>query len=260
MQMTKLTPIKEVNWVERPIIKLHDNPPAESQWLYKVWMPDWLAEWDVYANWEKERFVSMAEHLKKGDILFDVGTEVGWCNIIYAQFVGPGNIVLIEPTAEFWPNIKATWQKNFRYIEPLQCHYGLISDRTTGNFVLPRHLFPAEAEGALIDKLAYRYIHEHGLRMPQITIDDFVMRTGIKPDALTIDVEGAEFAVIIGAHNTLTGGNLKVWISIHPELAEKDYGTIPGQLKLLMENMGYKGEYLATDHEEHWLFTKEAKR
>lgn len=256
--MTKLTPPQDVVWVERPYIKLHDNPPPESQWEYKIIMPDWLAEWDVYGDWEVERMDSMRDNLKKGEVLFDIGTEVGWLNIIYAQFVDPENMVLIEPTAEFWPNIMNTWQHNFN-VPPLGCYYGLFSDQTTSEFVLPKHYFPAEAEGELIDKLAYRYVHEHGKRMPQIKLDDYVRLTGIQPDALTIDVEGAELLILKGAEKTLKSRSLKVWVSIHRELGERDYGVKPEQVHEFMMRCSYSSQYLATDHEEHWYFTKAAK-
>lgn len=254
--MTRLTAPLDVVWVKRPIIKMHDNPPPESQWRYGLLMPDWLAEWDVYADWERARFLSMEEHLSQGDVLFDIGTELGWQSIIYAQFVGPENMVLIEPAGTMWPNIKAVWERNYPYDPPLACHYGLMSDKTTSNFVLPKHLFPAEAEGSLTHNVAYKYIHEHALRMPQITIDDYVERTGIMPDALTMDVEGAELLVLRGAKATLESKDLNVWVSIHPELAEKDYGYTPEELLEFMAECGYSGVHLASDHEEHWCFLK----
>ena len=55
---------------------------------YRVKIPKFLAEahewWD---SWEKERFASIQENLREGDILFDVGAETGWISAIYAQFV-----------------------------------------------------------------------------------------------------------------------------------------------------------------------------
>lgn len=255
--MTSFLP-DDVKWVKRPIIKMHDNPPSDSQWEYEVVMPSWLAEWDIYGDWEVERFDSMRDNLKQGDILFDIGAEVGWQSIIYAQFVGPGNMVLIEPTREFWPNIMHTWHHNFK-VDPLHCHSGLVSDKTTGDYVLPKHKFPAEAEGELVDRLAYRYIHEHGLRMPQITIDDYCERTGITPDALTMDTEGAELRILKGAEQTLKANSLKVWVSIHPELGKQDYGDSAQDIHDFMKACGYSGTHLATDHEEHWYFIKGAK-
>lgn len=256
--MIQLTLPEEVTWVEQTIVKTHDNPPPESQWLYKIWIPDWLGEWDVFANWERERFASMSEHLGQGDVLLDIGSELGWQSVVYAQFVGPANVVLMEPADDVWPNIKATWECNFPGVPPLACYYGLLSDQTTSNFVLDRYLFPAEAEGPLVRSVSYRYIHDHGRRSPQMKIDDYCKLTGIEPAAMTMDTEGSELLILRGAEKTLKARNMKVWVSIHPELGVRDYGVVPQQVHDFMASCGYSGQHLATDHEEHWFFTKGA--
>lgn len=258
--MAKSTAPEDVVWVHHPIIKMHDNPPADSQWEYKVWMPDWLAEWDVYGDWEVERFNSMRDNLKQGDVLFDIGAELGWQSIIYAQFVGPENMVLIEPSAKMWPNIKATWYKNFPKQKPLACFVGLISDETS-NLVttLDPGVFPEQASGQLVHLVSYNYIHEDGNKIQQITLDDYCEFTGIVPDALTMDIEGGELLVLRGAERTLRNYNLKVWVSIHDELGKKFYGFSADDIHKFMAECGYKGQHLATDHEEHWYFTKAAK-
>ena len=74
---------------------------------YELMLNEPLASWDVWDYWESARVKSMEKELNRGDILFDVGSETGWCNLVYAKIVGPENMVLIEPSPEFWPNIKA---------------------------------------------------------------------------------------------------------------------------------------------------------
>ena len=252
---TNSTPLDQVEWVKSNVIKVADTPQPDGQWLYSIWLPHFLATWDVFAVWEKERLASMEKHLKKGDVLFDIGTEVGWMNIIYAQFVGPENMVLMEPTTAFWQNIIETWTRNFPGIAPLACYNGLISDKTTGNpMIYPRGFPPVEGE--LIHSMAYTYIHEHGETAPQLTLDDFVDRTGTVPKALTIDVEGAELLVLEGAQKTLADNDLLVWVSIHPDLGKRDYDLEQLQVHRYMVALGYVGEYLATDHEQHWLFRR----
>lgn len=221
---------------------------------YSLWINEPLASWDVYPYWERERIESMRQHLKKGDVLFDIGTESGWCNLVYATMVGPENMVLIEPEPLFWPNIQALWEKNYPGISPLACFSGLISDKTTAENVLEIHAWPAEASGDLIDRNSYKYIHEHGDQIQQITIDEYIKRTGIIPDALTMDTEGSEMLILKGAEDTLKTHHPKLWVSIHPDLALKDYGIQDGEVVKYLESLGYNGTYLATDHEEHWFF------
>lgn len=255
--MSESTAANEVNWVLHPIIKMHDQPPPESQWEYKVWLPDWLAKWDVYGDWEVERFNSMRDNLKQGDILFDIGTELGWQSIIYAQFVGPENMVLVEPASVMWPNIMQTWKRNFPAHPPLACYVGLIGAVSTQPRLLEKNTWPADAIGDLVHQVSYNYIHEHAHVIRQITIDEYCKRTGITPDAMTMDIEGGELLVLRGAEKTLRENNLKVWVSIHDELGNLNYGFSPQDVQEFMNRCGYKGQHLATDHEAHWYYTKD---
>ena len=76
------------------------------------------------------------------------------------------------------------------------------------------------------------------------------------PSAITIDVEGAELLVLRGAQKTLKENNVKVWVSIHPDLSQKDYKKSKNDLLEFMEKIGYQSELLGIDHEEHHYFSK----
>jgi hypothetical protein len=119
------TPLEQVQW--RSVAYLWDEGKPPEYWMN---LPLPLGNWDVWQYWERERVHSMRDHLTKGMTLFDVGTEQGWCNLVYARLVGGENMVLIEPTTEFWPGIKATWEKN-NLPAPRACYDGLMSDKTT---------------------------------------------------------------------------------------------------------------------------------
>jgi len=214
-----------------------------------------LSDWDVFDVWEAERTRSMVKHLNKGDILFDVGAEMGWLSCVYGQIVGPSNMVLIEPTREFWGNIRALWEKNFD-CHPLATYAGLISDKSTEPQVIPdMNKWTPESKGDLIDKLAYTYIHENPTKVPEITIDDYVKQTGIVPNAITIDVEGAESLVLQGAINTLKQYSPQVWVSEHDDLAI-NLGFDRYACGEFMTKLGYTREFIATDHEHHVRYYK----
>lgn len=233
---------RQVGYLQRP----------NGSWEYRLVLPEPLASWDVYGVWERERVHSMREHLKPGMTLFDVGAEHGWCSLVYASMVGPENMVLIEPEPSFWPNIEATWHKNFS-ADPRACYWGLVSDKTTDNTdtFAP---WPTQTDGPLIDRNAYQYIHQHTEGLGEMRLDDLVARSGIAPDAITIDVEGAELLVLQGAAETLRQHHPLCWVSVHPDLGERDYGVVPADVHDFMNAAGYMGAFLGRDHEEHWFF------
>lgn len=249
-------PKDQIVWKQVPYLRQGET----RNYDYTLWLNEPLASWDVWDYWERERIESMREHLKKGDILFDIGTEQGWCNLVYAKMVGPENMVLIEPTPEFWPNIQALWEKNYPSIKPLACLNALASDKTRNAYspsvVFPKNMWPGESEGDIIDRNSYKYIAQDGDTIPQIKIDDYVELSGIVPAALTMDTEGAELLILKGAEKTLRNYKLKVWVSEHDDLSKRDYDIDPDDIKNYMAGLGYSGEILSTDHERHVYYSK----
>lgn len=221
--------------------------------------PDVIADWDggtgdyqSRQGWEFSRFESFRRELKYGDVFYEIGAEHGWMSaIIGREFVGTENMVLFEPSPEFWVNIRKIWSHN-GLNDPLGCYQGFAGSVSDG-VVHDCDCWPASAilEHDECPSMAYRTIGNPNVET--ITIDDYVEQTRHVPRAINIDVEGAEGIVIQGAAKTLKAYKPLVWVSIHPELI-RDHGTTKERFLIQMGALGYTGEHLGTDHEEHWLF------
>jgi FkbM family methyltransferase len=186
-------------------------------------------------------------------VFFEIGAEHGWMSaVIGREFVGAENMVLFEPSPEFWTNIRLVWEYNGLNL-PLGCYQGFVSDTTTQG---PLKGWPKAAVrgGKEHPSMAYKIVGRHADVTESIRIDDYVNLTGHVPAAINIDVEGAEGKVMSGAVKTLRDHKPLVWVSIHPDMMIRDHDTNKDEFLAFMSDQNYVGEHLATDHEEHWLF------
>lgn len=215
---------------------------VNEKWTIRV--PTFLSEYCVWWDtWEKHRHSSMASKLKPGMVLYEVGAFDGWQAVLYGKFVGHENMVLIEPTANVWPNIKRIWEENYSS-QPRGCYMGFCTDEDRG--IGPVHGWPQGPDysyflkGVQFSKLA------EDTDIPSRTIDTLMTDFGV-PQAMNIDVEDVEMCVLRGAVNTLRDYRPLLWISAHNEESEK-------KISEFLTGFGYQCEHLGTDHERHLHF------
>ena len=225
----------------------------DRRFEYTLELPGFLADWDVWDYWEKDRIHSMQQHLTHDDILVDVGAESGWMSLVFGDMVGPSNLILVEPNAAYWPNIRQTWHR--RFTEPPRATYrGLLGPEAANDPQVIVGGWPVESDGPLSQDRAYEYLHNEKPDVPVLPLEDLRDFGVPTPTAVTMDVEGAELEVLKGAINMLVETHPKLWISVHPDLMARDYDTNPAELTEFLAEFGYAGTHLGTDHEEHWMF------
>lgn len=206
--------------------------------------PEWAT------GWERERLDSMHKRLVDGDVVYDIGAEEGDMSALYASW--GCKVVLVEPNPVVWPCTKASFALND--LTPAACFVGMVADdndRDEGTVLVDG--WPECADGKIVT--AHGFSQYGTDAAPTTTIDKLTERTGLVPDAITIDVEGAELHVLRGATHTLRYARPKVWCSVHPEDMITRYGHGMVDLFALMEAFGYRYELLAYDHELHVCWT-----
>lgn len=237
-----------------------------GRWV--IWTTNAIADWDgltgdpaLDSGWEACRFRSMHRHLVYGDTFFDIGTEHGSISTVIArEFVGAENMVLFEPSSEFWPNIAKHWNFN-GLAKPLGFWDGFVGEVSSPDIYLSTD-WPGGSDDMRLpetDGMAYRHLARPG-EIQTISLDDYTKISGVCPNAINIDVEGAEMLVLKGSTKLLTSSDndsLKwVWVSIHPDLMIRDFDNTKQELLEFMSSLGWQAEYLGTDHEEHYLFER----
>jgi len=211
------------------------RPVCELGWYYRL---------------EIKRFDSMEERLRQGMILYDVGAEHGWCSSIYAKFVGPSNMVLIEPSAALWPNIRMTWEGN-SYAMPAGCCQAFLADTPGDSNLFLLGEWPSCAMSFVECPVDGTSSLAQDYDTPRLALDDLAHK--LRPDAVTIDVEGSEMLVLKGAEWTLRQVRPTIWCSVHPDQLER-FGSNKESLLQFITSHNYSANLLEIDHEEHWLF------
>jgi FkbM family methyltransferase len=221
-------------------------------------LPDHRADRPEWPWWECERLASMHNVLEGGGhTVFDIGAEEGDFPALWSSW---GNdVVLFEPNPRVWPNIRAIWEANDLKM-PLDWHVGFASDHNAvavnSDAIDPNHDreqdgWPECAYGPLIGDHGFFNLWERN-DVSSATID---LMASLHPcTVITMDIEGAELVALRGARATLMTKRPLVWVSIHPFFMDP-FGYTDADLHDYMAECGYAGEMLASNHEEHWLFT-----
>lgn len=230
-------------------------------------LPDHIADWDVHEYWEEKRFASMRKWLRNdgaGETLLIAGAEHGYMAAVWSRIVE--NTILVEPSPPFWRNIRMTWEAN-SLTPPLACVPAFLTDYAgitapadevmTADGAWPESAYPDEECPAQ----EYRYLFEpsHVDQIPCVTIDQLYY-CGVEPTAISLDCEGAEVKILPGARQLLEGRDVKCWISVHPDLIERDYHpyTAEDNVHEFMRSLGYYGNMVWKDHEEHWFYRRQS--
>jgi len=220
------------------------NLPEERQKQWQTWA-------DRGTNWEPERLDSIMDYLADGEdhMVFDIGSERGDFPALWST--AGAKVVLVEPSEKFWPEIRETWNLN-NTVPPLGMVVGFCGPERRGPRA-PLGTWPAPALGEYHpDPGFYRIVDYPDATV--VTIDELTDVFGC-PTAISMDIEGAELQALRGGtHTFLEHRCPAVWVSVHPDFMPQFHDK-KENLLLFMEQMEYNAELLATDHEEHWMFT-----
>ena len=158
----------------------------------------------IFKNHEPHETSLVKKKVKKGDVVLDIGANIGYFTLIFAKLVGEeGKVFSFEPDptnfALLKKNIKINGYKN---IIPIQ---KAVSNKTSK---IKLHLSKSNyANHTIYDKK-----HNHkSIDVNVIKLDDYFNTYKGKIDFVKIDTEGVEEKVIKGMPNILNKNkNLKI--------------------------------------------------
>lgn len=179
----------------------------------------------------------------------DVGASVGPYTHCANTTMRGGRIIAIEANPDTYARLAtncASWQRaSTNRVEPV---HAAVSDRA-GQLDL---FIPGGDELPLLSAIFATHDAPGSWRTVSVactTLDD--LTAPVRPDLIKLDVEGAEYRALTGAHRLLTEGHCRFLIEIHP-WGDPDLGKTPADIFTLMYGYGYDFERVA----RHWHFRK----
>lgn len=162
----------------------------------------------------------------KDKIIFDIGAHIGYHSIYFSKLVGKnGRIFSFEPHPKNIERFKLILEKNKNELANISVYNFAISDRVgIEEFNLNEDVESGRSSGNFIDRAdtfwdrnVYLKKGFHKKAVKTFSIDSFKDNLGINvlPDIIKIDVEGAEYLVLLGAKRTLLEKKPLLFIEIH---------------------------------------------
>jgi FkbM family methyltransferase len=199
----------------------------------------WIAGSGPSSNWlglnEVNKRRRFAREVRPGQVVYDIGANVGSYTLLAARLVGPsGAVVSVEPLPE-----------NLRYLERHVEINGLHNVR----------IIPAAATdrvGTLrfqgtSDRVTSHIAPDGDVIVDGTTVDALVANPDLRaPDFLKIDVEGAEAGVLRGATETLAAHRPTIFLATHGDAVfEECRGLLDGADYVVEPIPELPGEFIA---------------
>ena len=185
------------------------------------------------AGGEQKVVAEVIAFLHAGDVVFDVGANVGLYTVLLAKTVGEaGQVIAFEPEAQTCEHLRENLKLNGAL--NVQCFRKALGERTGQALLFTGSVIGG---GSLIH-------HNGGGQAEQVVEiaqgDELVANEKLPfPRVVKIDVEGYEFSVIRGLSNTLAEPACKMLCcEIHPSMLPT--GVNPEAVLGLVNSLGFK--------------------
>jgi len=163
----------------------------------------------IYGNWEPVATQAIVSNAKRGMCVFDIGAHLGYYSLLLAKCVGPvGRVVSFEAS----PGNFCTLQKNvlINKLENIEL-INLAVFSKSGTIGIS--VSPTDASSG--DWSISRQTDGDSIQVQTISLDQFCQAKSVSPDFLKIDVEGAEFDVLMGGRETIGDCRPTMLIELH---------------------------------------------
>jgi FkbM family methyltransferase len=200
----------------------------------------WVASFRQGSEYESNYEGILSEFLREGDVVWDVGANVGYYTQRFASKVGESGVVIaFEPSSINFPRLLAHCA-NLTQVRLVQAGLGDVAGYV--GFVQG-----ADDLGAT-SRVSVDAVDDCRV---EIRVGDDEIANGMPPpNVLKIDVEGFEGEVLAGLKQCLTVRSLRaVGVEVHFELlAKRGLSWVPREIEHSFRASGFKVQWADSSH------------
>jgi FkbM family methyltransferase len=176
----------------------------------------YAASRDSVARNDARQIQFFLDHVRSGDVVFDIGGHYGEYAVLFAALVGrAGHVVSFEPDIAARPILKANLALN-DFTDRVRVEEYAVFDRAEEQLFYTRN---GNAQSSLARTGLGGSASDADVACYPITtvrLDEYVQRAGNRtPNVIKLDVEGAEFHTLKGAGDLLRS-NILIVCELHP--------------------------------------------
>jgi len=185
----------------------------------------------VYGEYETQ---IMKNHIKKGDVVIDVGANIGYFTLLYSRLVGEkGKVIAFEPEPKNFELLKKNIEIN-NYDNVIIEQKAVSDSNGTLNLFLADNMANHK-----IYQLSESY--DKSIPIESVILDDYLKEHNLtdKINFIKIDVEGAEYNVFNGMKSVIAQSkNLKIFTEFMYRLI-KISGSEPKDIVKILQDCGF---------------------
>ena len=183
-------------------------------------------------SWERPLTEAMLDNIRDGDVVIDVGANVGYYTLLAARKVGPrGHVIAFEPDPTSFAILKRNAEANgFRNVtieqKALSNRRGKLRLYLSSQNQGDHRIFPAEEKRPSIE-------------VETLPLDEYVLPSG-RLSFVKIDTQGAEGIIIEGMAKTIRNHpEIKIILEYSPHLLRRA-NCDPGHLIQRLVDLGFE--------------------
>ena len=181
--------------------------------------------------------IAISAVVRPGDVVYDIGAHVGSIALGTARLVGDvGRVVAFDGDPENVMRLRENISRN-GLEERLQTVHAAIWSSTRNDGISFRRGTTVKSQGG-VEAEGKRPVLGSGevIRVPAITLDDFIATGGPLPQLVKVDVEGGEYEVLLGGKSLFTSQRPLIIAEVHHQQAADQIGVWLGEYQ-------YRGQW-----------------